>query len=30
VIPGTGHFLMMEKPQEFNRLLSDFLAKLEY
>ncbi len=30
VIPGTGHFLMMEKPQEFNRLLSDFLAKLDY
>lgn len=30
VIPGTGHFLMMEKPQEFNQLLSDFLAKLEY
>lgn len=30
VIPGTGHFLMMEKPQEFNQLLSAFLAKLEY
>ena len=30
VIPGTGHFLMMEKPQEFNRLLGDFLAKLDY
>lgn len=30
VIPGTGHFLMMEKPQEFNQLLSDFLATLEY
>ena len=28
-IPGTGHFLMMEKPQEFNRLLSEFLAKLK-
>jgi pimeloyl-ACP methyl ester carboxylesterase len=27
-IAGTGHFLMMEKPQEFNRLLSEFLAKL--
>jgi pimeloyl-ACP methyl ester carboxylesterase len=25
-IPGTGHFLMMEKPQEFNRLLLGFLA----
>jgi pimeloyl-ACP methyl ester carboxylesterase len=20
-IPGTGHFLMLEKPDEFNRLL---------
>jgi pimeloyl-ACP methyl ester carboxylesterase len=29
-IPGTGHFLMMEKPQEFNRLASDFLAKVKY
>jgi pimeloyl-ACP methyl ester carboxylesterase len=28
-IPGTGHFLMMEKPQEFNRLLLDFLGKLK-
>jgi pimeloyl-ACP methyl ester carboxylesterase len=26
-IPGTGHFLMMEKPEEFNRLLLAFLAK---
>lgn len=29
-IPGTGHFLMMEKPQEFNRLASEFLAKVKY
>lgn len=29
VIPGTGHFLMMEKPLEFNRLLGDFLARLD-
>lgn len=29
-IPGTGHFLMMEKPKEFNRLLSAFLDKLAY
>jgi pimeloyl-ACP methyl ester carboxylesterase len=29
-IPGTGHFLMMEKPQEFNRLATEFLAKLKY
>jgi len=29
-IPGTGHFLMMEKPQEFNARLSTFLAKVKY
>lgn len=29
-IPGTGHFLMMEKPQEFNRLASEFLSKVKY
>ena len=28
-IPGTGHFLMLEKPEEFNRLLLDFLNKLK-
>jgi pimeloyl-ACP methyl ester carboxylesterase len=28
-IPGTGHFLMMEKPQEVNRLLIAFLSKVE-
>lgn len=27
-IPGTDHFLMMEKPAEFNRLLIDFLHTL--
>ena len=27
-VPGTGHFLMLEKPAEFNELLGDFLAKL--
>jgi pimeloyl-ACP methyl ester carboxylesterase len=26
-IPGTDHFLMMEKPEEFNRYLLDFLKK---
>jgi len=26
-IPGTGHFLMLEKPEEFNRLLIAFLDK---
>jgi len=27
-VPGTGHFLMLEKPAEFNKLLGDFLAKI--
>ena len=26
-IPGTGHFLMLEKPEEFNALLLSFLSK---
>lgn len=26
-IPGTGHFVMMEKPREFNALLQDFLRR---
>jgi len=26
-IAGTGHFLMMEKPEEFNRLLAGFLRQ---
>lgn len=29
-IPGTGHFLMIEKPEEFNRLLLAFLVKQTY
>jgi pimeloyl-ACP methyl ester carboxylesterase len=29
-IPGTGHFLMMEKPEEFNRLLLGFLDKQKF
>jgi sigma-B regulation protein RsbQ len=29
-MPGTGHFLMIEKPQEFNQLLKSFLDKQEY
>jgi pimeloyl-ACP methyl ester carboxylesterase len=27
VIPGAGHALYLEKPEEFNRLVSDFAAK---
>jgi pimeloyl-ACP methyl ester carboxylesterase len=26
-IAGTGHFLMMEKPAEFNKLLVEFLDR---
>ena len=29
-IPGTGHFLMLEKPEEFNRLLIGFLDKQSF
>ena len=29
-LPGTGHFLMLEKPEEFNRLLKSFLEKQKY
>jgi pimeloyl-ACP methyl ester carboxylesterase len=29
-IAGTGHFLMLEKPAEFNALLLPFLAKQKY
>jgi len=28
-ISGAGHFLMMEKPEEFNRLLGAFLTKIQ-
>lgn len=28
-IPDTAHFLMMEKPDEFNRLLMAFLARIQ-
>ena len=27
-IPGTGHFLMIEKPREFKALLTGFVDKL--
>ena len=29
-IPGTGHFLMLEKPAEFNRLLLEFLDRQQF
>lgn len=29
-IPGTNHFLMLEKPDEFNRLLTAFLAEIPF
>jgi pimeloyl-ACP methyl ester carboxylesterase len=29
-IAGTGHFVMMEKPREFNRVLEQFLQKVEF
>jgi pimeloyl-ACP methyl ester carboxylesterase len=28
-IAGSGHFLMLEKPEEFNRLLLEFLERVE-
>ena len=28
-IPGTGHFVMMEKPKEFNQLLTMFVEKIK-
>jgi pimeloyl-ACP methyl ester carboxylesterase len=28
-VPGTGHFVMMEKPTEFNALLREFLDKID-
>jgi pimeloyl-ACP methyl ester carboxylesterase len=29
-VAGTGHFVMMEKPEEFNRLLTAFLQKVTF
>jgi pimeloyl-ACP methyl ester carboxylesterase len=26
VMPGTGHFAVYEQPEEFNRIVLDFLA----
>jgi pimeloyl-ACP methyl ester carboxylesterase len=29
-IDGTGHFVMMEQPKEFNRLLTEFLESIKF
>jgi pimeloyl-ACP methyl ester carboxylesterase len=29
-LPGTGHFLMMEQPDEFNALLREFLTGIDF
>lgn len=29
-VPGTGHFVMLEKPAEFNKLLADFLPNAAF
>jgi pimeloyl-ACP methyl ester carboxylesterase len=29
-VAGTGHFVMLERPEEFNRLLLSFLGKVKY
>ena len=29
-VAGTGHFLMREKPEEFNRLVVAFVDKLQF
>jgi pimeloyl-ACP methyl ester carboxylesterase len=29
-VPGTGHFVMLEKPEEFNQLLAAFLPKAKF
>jgi len=29
-VAGTGHFVMMEKPDEFNRLVVAFVDKLQF
>ena len=28
VITGTGHWLQLDKPEEFNRIMDDFLASI--
>jgi pimeloyl-ACP methyl ester carboxylesterase len=29
-VAGTGHFVMLEKPAEFNRILADFLPNARF
>jgi pimeloyl-ACP methyl ester carboxylesterase len=29
-VAGTGHFVMMEKPDEFNKLVTSFLDTLTF
>jgi len=29
-VAGTGHFVMMEKPDEFNQLVVAFVDKLQF
>ena len=29
-VPGTGHFVMIEKPRDFNELLADFLPRASF
>jgi pimeloyl-ACP methyl ester carboxylesterase len=29
MIEGTGHWLQMDKPEEFNRIMDDFLASVD-
>ena len=30
VMQATGHFVMMEKPEEFNRVLTSFLDRIKF
>jgi pimeloyl-ACP methyl ester carboxylesterase len=28
-VTGTGHWIQLDRPDEFNRILDDFLAQME-